>query len=84
MKPSQINVLIACEESQAECLAFRRRGFNAYSCDIQKPRYEPRYHIRGDVTQYLHGETKFKTEVANAIANQWGNYILDDLSKARN
>lgn len=50
MKPSQINVLIACEESQAECLAFRERGFNAYSCDIQKARFKPEYHIMGDVT----------------------------------
>lgn len=34
----RINVLIACEESQTEMMAFRSRGFNAYSCDIQKPR----------------------------------------------
>ena len=28
------NILIACEESQAICKAFRDRGHNAYSCDI--------------------------------------------------
>lgn len=28
------NVLIACEESQTVCKAFRKLGFNAYSCDI--------------------------------------------------
>ena len=28
------NILIACEESQAICKAFRERGHNAYSCDI--------------------------------------------------
>ena len=28
------NVLIACEESQAICKAFRKRGHNAFSCDI--------------------------------------------------
>ena len=27
-------VLIACEESQTVCKAFRARGFEAYSCDI--------------------------------------------------
>lgn len=62
MKPSQINVLIACEESQAECIAFRAYGFNAYSCDIQKARYNPKYHIMGDVTPYLSGRTSFKTQ----------------------
>ena len=61
-KPSQINVLIACEESQAECIAFRAFGFNAYSCDIQKARYNPKYHIMGDVTPYLNGRTWFKTQ----------------------
>lgn len=35
IKPKNINILIACEESQAECLAFRKLGFNAYSCDLQ-------------------------------------------------
>ena len=62
MKPSQINVLRACEESQAECIAFRALGFNAYSCDIQKARYNPKYHIMGDVTPYLNGRTWFKTQ----------------------
>lgn len=62
MTPSRINVLIACEESQAECLAFRERGFNAYSCDIQHARYRPEYHILDDVTPYLAGKTTFTTE----------------------
>lgn len=30
-------VLIACEESQTVCKAFRDRGFEAYSCDIIEP-----------------------------------------------
>lgn len=60
--PGKINVLIACEESQAECLAFRERGFNAYSCDIQKARFKPEYHIMGDVTPYLDGRAWFKTQ----------------------
>lgn len=29
------NILISCEESQTVCKAFRERGFNAFSCDIQ-------------------------------------------------
>lgn len=31
-----MNVLIACEESQEICKAYRNHGHNAYSCDIQK------------------------------------------------
>ena len=57
-----LNVLIACEESQAECIAFRRLGHRAFSCDIQKARYHDEWHIRGDVTPYLMGTTQFKTE----------------------
>lgn len=32
-----MRVLIACEESQTECMAFRALGHEAYSCDVQKP-----------------------------------------------
>lgn len=32
-----MKVLIACEESQTVCKAFRARGHEAYSCDIQAP-----------------------------------------------
>lgn len=59
-----INVLIACEESQAECRAFREMGFNAFSCDIQPCRKtgNPDWHILGDVTPYLGGQTTFTTQ----------------------
>lgn len=56
-----LNVLIACEESQAECIAFRNLGHRAFSCDIQKARYHDEWHILGDVTPYLMGTTSFKT-----------------------
>lgn len=58
----KLNVLIACEESQAECLAFRKLGHNAFSCDIQKARYKPGWHIQGDVSPLLAGETNFITQ----------------------
>lgn len=32
-----MKVLVACEESQAVCIAFRARGHDAFSCDIQEP-----------------------------------------------
>lgn len=34
-----MRVIVACEESQAVCIAFRERGREAYSCDIQPCNY---------------------------------------------
>lgn len=49
-------VLIACEESQTECKAFRARGHEAYSCDIQEPSGgNPEWHILGDALAVLKG-----------------------------
>lgn len=47
-------ILIACEESQAVCKAFRARGFEAYSCDIQDcSGGHPEWDIKGDVLEVL-------------------------------
>lgn len=56
-------VLIACEQSQAECMAFRALGHVAFSCDIQpcRPSGHPEWHIQGDVTPLLYGFPKFTT-----------------------
>lgn len=35
-----MNILVACEESQRVCSAFRKKGHNAFSCDIQECRSE--------------------------------------------
>ena len=54
--PSKIKVLVACEESQRVCMAFRERGFEAYSCDIQEPRGgHPEWHILGDALEAIKG-----------------------------
>lgn len=51
-----MNVLIACEESQRVCIAFRERGHNAFSCDIQEPSgAHPEWHIHGDCLPILRG-----------------------------
>ncbi len=57
-------VLIACEESQAECTAFRELGHIAFSCDIQpcKPKGNPAWHIHHDVTPFLQGLCHFFTQ----------------------
>ena len=52
--PSKIKVLVACEESQRVCMAFRERGFEAYSCDIQEPSGgHPEWHILGDAIEAI-------------------------------
>ena len=44
-----MKVLIACEESQAVCIAFRERGHEAYSCDILPcSGGHPEWHIQDD------------------------------------
>lgn len=44
-----MKILVACEESQAACKAFRARGHEAYSADIQEPPGgHPEWHILGD------------------------------------
>ena len=49
-----MNVLAACEESQEVCKAFRARGHNAFSCDIQEcSGGHPEWHIKGDVLPVL-------------------------------
>lgn len=44
-----MKILIACEESQEVCRAFRELGFEAYSCDLQEcSGGKPEWHIVGD------------------------------------
>ena len=53
-RPHDINVLIGCEESQAVCIAFRERGFNAFSCDIQDcSGGHPEWHLKMDVFEAI-------------------------------
>ena len=45
-----MRTLIACEESQAVCLAFRALGHEAYSADLQPcSGGRPEWHLEGDV-----------------------------------
>ena len=53
-----MKVLVACEESQEVCKAFRARGHEAYSCDIQEPSGgHPEWHILGDALEAVEGGT---------------------------
>ena len=57
-----MRVLIACEESQRVCIAFRSRGHEAYSCDILEcSGGHPEWHIMQDVLALLNGRCSFCT-----------------------
>ena len=49
-----MKILIGCEESQEVCKAFRAKGHEAYSCDLQPcSGGPPEWHIQGDVLDVL-------------------------------
>ena len=57
-----MKVLIACEESQRVCCAFRKKGHEAYSCDIINcSGGHPEWHIQQDVLPLLKGKCDFIT-----------------------
>lgn len=69
-----MKVLIACEESQTVCIAFRERGHEAYSCDIQEcSGGHPEWHIQGDAIPLLGGGCQFMTMdgTAHTIQGKW-------------
>lgn len=69
-----MNVLVACEESKRVCTAFRRRGHNAFSCDLMEPSGgHPEWHILGDCLPLLNGRCEFRTMdgESHVIEGRW-------------
>ena len=69
-----MKVLVACEESQRVCIAFRERGHEAYSCDIQEcSGGYPEWHILGDCIPFLNGNCTFITQdgQSHTIDSKW-------------
>lgn len=80
-----MKVLVACEESQRVCTAFRTLGHEAYSCDIEEcSGGRPEWHIKSDVSnlinpspQYIPGDEwygfKFRTMdgILHCISGKW-------------
>lgn len=69
-----IRVLIACEESQAVCKAFRERGHEAYSCDVQEcSGGHPEWHIHGDCLPIINGHCTFTVQNGDihTIDSEW-------------
>lgn len=69
-----MNVLVACEESQAVTIEFRKLGIEAYSCDIVDcSGGHPEWHIKQDVLPLLNGNCEFKTQdgILHKIGGKW-------------
>lgn len=68
-----MNVLVACEESQEVCKAFRNRGHEAFSCDvINCSGGHPEWHIKQNVLPLLtKGYHFFRTQNGNAYCKAW-------------
>lgn len=69
-----MKVLVACEESQRVCIAFREKGHEAYSCDIQEcSGGRPEWHILGDCLPLLNGKCEFITQdgTLHEISGKW-------------
>ena len=69
-----MKVLVACEESQRVCTAFRERGHEAYSCDITEcSGGHPEWHIQGDCLPFINGNCTFTTMdgTTHSIDSRW-------------
>lgn len=74
-KPTgRMNILVACEESQAVAKELRRLGHNAFSCDILPcSGGHPEWHIMQDVLPLLNGRCVFSTTdgTTHRIVGKW-------------
>ena len=68
-----MKVLVACEESQEVCKAFRELGHMAFSCDILPcSGGHPEWHIQGDVLELLKKGVGFITQNGDTYwLNRW-------------
>ena len=65
-------VLVACEQSQVVCSAFRWHGYSAYSCDLL-PCYggHPEWHIMHDAAQVVNGGVFPLESGSLLLADHW-------------
>ena len=69
-----MKILVACEESQRVCKAFRDKGHIAFSCDIiDASGGYPEWHIKDDVLPLLNGNCTFTTcdGVEHTLNQKW-------------
>lgn len=74
-----MKVLVACEESQEVCKAFRALGHEAYSCDIQEcSGGHPEWHIKGDVLDYIYPDVLLCSLYPDIADEMWGEFMTQD------
>lgn len=67
-----MKVLVACEESQRVCIAFRERGHEAYSCDIiEQSGGHPEWHIKGNCLDILSGGAVMTQDLTWHKVDRW-------------
>ena len=68
-----LNVLVACEESQRVCKEFRKRGHNAFSCDLLNcSGGHPEWHFHQDVLEVIkNGGGKLENGSNYYINGKW-------------
>ena len=72
-------VLVACEESQAVCKAFRERGHEAYSCDLQTcSGGHPEWHFLCDALKVLdyHWDLLIAHPPCTYLSNAGANHLF--------
>lgn len=67
-----MNVLVACEESQTVCAAFRKLGFNAYSCDlVECSGGHPEWHLLGDALDVIKNNGGITQDGKHVVVDKW-------------
>lgn len=74
-----MNVLVACEESQRVCTAFRERGHTAWSCDILPcSGGHPEWHIQNDVIKLIRPDVLLCSFDHDIPDEMWGDFKTQD------
>lgn len=69
-----MNILVACEESQAVAIELRKLGHNVFSCDIEPcSGGHKEWHIQENVLPLLNGNCTFNTVdgITHSISGKW-------------
>lgn len=90
IKPCDIRIIVACEESQAISNEFRKYGFDAYSCDLKEcSGGHPEYHFQEDIFSVLEREKPFDLMIGHPPCTYLSNagsrwlYAGNSLNKER-
>lgn len=71
-----MKILVACEESQRVCCAFREKGHDAYSCDIIPcSGGHPEWHILQDVLDIINGNVICSLQDGSSFY-KWGKWDM--------